>query len=197
LGIDKDFHKILDRGLQHAKRAVELDERNEYAHWICGLLLMGKRDHESAILQLKRSVELNPNCSLAYGSLGTVLSYAEHAEESILNNKIAIRSNPKDRSIFFRFASITIAHFISERYEQAAEWARKTVSRKPKWDVGHIMLVASLYYLDQPDSAKIAAERYLDELPTARSSDVERLPFRDRSHAEHIMRALLQVGVPE
>jgi adenylate cyclase len=84
-----------------AKRAIVIEERNEYAHWILGFIQLMRRKHELAVTELKRAIELNPNCSLAFGSLGTVLSYSGEPDESIKNNEIAIRLNPRDISIFF------------------------------------------------------------------------------------------------
>ena len=94
-----------------AKRAIAMDERNEYAHWVLGFIHLMLKNHHMAVMELERAVELNPNCSLAYGTLGTVLSFSGEPEKSIINNEIAIRLNPMNPSIFFRFSGIAMAHF--------------------------------------------------------------------------------------
>ena len=104
MGYRSGKHNAISEAYDLAKRAVALDESNEYAHWSIGFIQLWQRKHDMAIAELKRAVELNPNCSLAYGSLGTVLSYSGEPDESIRNNEIAIRSNPRDISIFFRYS---------------------------------------------------------------------------------------------
>jgi cytochrome c-type biogenesis protein CcmH/NrfG len=86
MGYVSDKGVAISEAYELAKRAVVLDERNEYAHWILGFIQLWRKKHDMAIAELKRAVELNPNCSLAYGSLGTVLSYSGEPDESIKNN---------------------------------------------------------------------------------------------------------------
>jgi adenylate cyclase len=91
----------ISEAYEFAKRAIVLDEQNEYAHWIMGIIQNHRGKHDMAIMELKRALELNPNCSLAYGSLGTVLYYIGEPDESIKNIELSIRLNPRDPSIFF------------------------------------------------------------------------------------------------
>lgn len=180
-----------------AARAVALDDRNEYAHWILGFIELWRRNHERAKSELERAVELNPNCSLAYGSLGTVLSYMGEPEESIQCNEIAIRSNPRDPSIFFRFSGIAMAHFVAERYSEAAEWARKSLQRKPNWRVGHAILSASLGHLGRSDEAMAAAEAYRNVFPETDTKVLFDLPFKSPADAQRFAEGLRSAGLSE
>lgn len=197
MGFAENAEDMLESGYEAAKRAVELDERNEYAHWICSLALLNKRDFEGALYEVNRSIELNPNCSLAHGTRGTVLCYSGHPEESIRSNEIAIRSNPKDVSLFFRFTGIAIAHLVSQRFEEASEWAAKAVQMKPGWDFGHIVLISSLFHLGKRDEALEASGRFLQTFPNATISSVERLPFKDDGDREMLRQGLRGAGIPE
>jgi adenylate cyclase len=131
MGYIVDKEAAVSEAYQLAKRAIDLDERNEYAHWGLGFIQLWRRNHDLAAAELKRAIEINPNCSLAFGSLGTVLSYSGEPEESIKNNEIAIRLNPRDISIFFRYSGVAMAHFVAGRYSDAVQWARKCIHRKP------------------------------------------------------------------
>ena len=180
-----------------AKRAIILDERNEYAHWGYGFIQLWRRKHESAIAELKRAIELNPNCSLAFGSLGTVLSYSGEPDESIKNNEIAIRLNPRDISIFFRYSGLAMAHFVAGRYSEATQWARKCIHRKPIWRVGHAVLVASLAQLDLIKEAKDAVYNYLENIPDETISKLRFLPFKNHTDARCFEDGLRKAGLPE
>lgn len=150
-----------------------------------------------ATAELERAVALNPNCSLAYGTLGTVLSYSGAPDESIESNEIAIRSNPKDMSIFFRFSGIAMALFVAGRYAEAAQWARKTVHRKPSWHLGHAVLAASLAQLDQLEATKDAVNNYIQMFPDARISAIRHLPFKNSDDAQRLEQGLRKAGLPE
>lgn len=197
MGYAPDWDTAVNEALVLAKRAVAIDDRNEYAHWTLGIVELWTGNLENARASLERAIELNPNCSVAYGSLGTVLSYTGDSDESIRNNEIAIRANPRDASIFFRFSGIAIAHFVARRYEEAAAWGRKSVQRKANWHVGHKVLVASLTHLGRIDEAKEALARYVEIFPETTISDLRRLPFKHQRDAERMAEGLRMAGLPE
>jgi TolB-like protein/Tfp pilus assembly protein PilF len=198
MGYASDSQESISEAYNLGKKAIGLDEYDEYAHWILGLiqLIRGKRD--TAIAELKRAIELNPNCSLAYGSLGTVLSILGEPDESIRNNEIAIRSNPKDPSIFFRYSGIAMAHFRTGRYSEASQWARKSTNRKPNWRIGHAVLVSSLAQLDLLEEAKAALDNFLENIPNETISALRKvLPFKNPDDAVRLEGGLRKAGLPE
>jgi len=197
MGYIVDKKAAISESYELAKRAVLLDERNEYAHWGFGFIQLWRRKHELAIAELKRAIELNPNCSLAFGTLGTILSYSGEPEESIKNNEIAIRLNPRDISIFFRYSGLAMAHFVAGRYSEAVQWARKSVQRKPIWRVGHAVLAASLAQLDLIKEAKAAVDNYLDNIPNETISKLRFLPFKNHIDARRLEDGLHKAGLPE
>ena len=198
MGYASDTKASISEAYNYGKTAITLDQYNEYAHWIFGLiqLVQGKRD--MAVAELRRAVELNPNCHLAYGSLGTVLSFSEESDESIRNNEIAIRSNPKDPSIFFRYSGIAMAHFVAGRYPEAAQWARKSINRKPNWRIGHAVLASSLAQLNLLDEAKEAVDNFLENIPNETITDLRKvLPFKRPGDAQRFEKGLRNAGMPE
>jgi tetratricopeptide (TPR) repeat protein len=197
MGYASDKGVAISEAYELAKRAVALDEHNEYAHWILGFIQLWRKKHDMAIAELKRAVELNPNCSLAYGSLGTVLSYSGEPDESIKNNEIAIRSNPKDISIFFRYSGLAMAHFVAGRYSEATQWARKCINRKPIWRIGHAVLTSSLARLDLLEEAKAAVDNYLEIIPDETISKLRFLPFKNHIDARSLEEGLQKAGLPE
>jgi len=65
MGFAADYHSTAQTAYTLGRRATELDDRNEYAHWAFGISGWGLHKHEESIVALERAVELNPNCSLA------------------------------------------------------------------------------------------------------------------------------------
>ena len=66
MGYIDDKKAAISESYELAKRAIVLDERNEYAHWVLGFIQLWRRKHEWAVAELKRAIELNPNRSLSY-----------------------------------------------------------------------------------------------------------------------------------
>ena len=90
-----------------------------------------------------------------------------------------------------------MAHFLAERYEEAVDWAKKAILRKPGWRVGHAVLVASLSELDRQDDAQEAVSDLLGIDATATVSDLSDLPFRDAADLEKLLSCLRNAGLPE
>ena len=198
MGYASDNKATISEAYKIAKTAIRLDEENEYAHWILGLIQFGRGKIDMAIAEQKRAIELNPNFSLAYGSLGTILSTCGEPDESIRNNQIAIRTNPKDPSIFYRYSGIAMAHFVAGRYSEASQWARKSINRKPNWRIGHAVLSSSLVQLNLFEKTKEALDNYLENIPNETISGLrEVLHFRKSSDAHRFEESLRKAGLPE
>jgi adenylate cyclase len=188
----------ISEAYEFAKRAIVLDEQNEYAHWIMGIIQNHRGKHDMAIMELKRALELNPNCSLAYGSLGTVLYYIGEPDESIKNIELSIRLNPRDPSIFFRYSALAMAHFVAGRYLEATQWARKSIQRKPIWRTGHAVLASSLAHLNRLEEAKEAVAYYLENIPGATISKLlGNFMFKDPKYPRLLAEGLRKAGLPE
>ena len=199
MGYRSDGDLIIPEAYEIAKRAVSLDDTNEYAHWILGVIQYYRRKPDLAIAEIRHAIELNPNCSGAYGSLGNILSEFGDPEESIKNNEIAIRYNPKDPAIWFRFQGLAFAHFSAGRYSEAALWARKSIHRKPSWRAGHAVLAASLAQLDLLEEAKEAVDNFLENCPLETISKLRNaMIIAGRSdHVNRFEDGLRKAGMPE
>lgn len=197
LGYAEDFSATVMLAHDLGRRASELDDRNEYAHWAFGISGWGLGRHEESIAALERAVELNPNCSLAYGSLGTALALVGRVDEAIENQQIAIRSNPRDPSIFFRFSGIALAHYLAGRYNDAEAWAGKAVHRMPRWYFAHFLLAASHMQAGREDAARAAIAYSLTVLPDLSIGHLDRIPLKDEARMSQLRDCLRRAGLPE
>ncbi len=194
LGFAKDTVPAMETAYALGRRATQLDDRNEYAHWALGISCWGLLKYDESLAALERAVALNPNCSLAYGSLGTLLGIMGRSDEAIVNQEIAIRSNPLDPSIFFRFSGLALAHYMAGRYGSAIEWAERATHRMPGWYFAHFVLVARHVALDQHQQAAEAVKACQDALPNICISDLERVPLKDPEKMSELRERLRKAG---
>ena len=194
MGFVPDVRPAMDTAYALARRAIQLDDRNEYAHWALGISGWGLLKYDESLAALERAVDLNPNCSLAYGSLGTLLGILGRSEEAIANQEIAIRSNPLDPSIFFRFSGLALAHYMAGRFEPAIEWAERAIHRMPRWYFAHLVLVASYVALDRQEDAANAFDYCQDVLPDTSIKDLDRVPLKDPDKQNELRARLIKAG---
>ena len=176
MGFTGEPETVLHLGLSHIDRAVAINEEDEYTHWVRGNVLVCLRDTRRALAAFDRSREINPAFSLAVASYGTACAWAGRREDAIQMSEQALSANPKDPSNFFRFNSISVAHFTAADFEQSLDWAERTLERKKKFLVPHLIRVASSSHLETADlSAKVADLRAA--FPAAESLGQDMTPF--------------------
>lgn len=197
MGFVPDVRPAMETAYVLARRATQLDDRNEYAHWALGISCWGLLKYDESLAALERAVALNPNCSLAYGSLGTLLGIMGRPDDAIANQEIAIRSNPLDPSIFFRFSGLALAHYMAGRYDAAIEWAERAIHRMPQWFFAHFVLAASQVALDQHDKAASTVKACQTGVPQIRLADLERVPLKDTAKMAELRRRLREAGFSE
>ena len=202
-----EFHEVylghssdstqLARGLALAERALAANPRDEYSHWILGVLSAFLGQHDRGIGALRRSIELNPNFALGHGTLATVLAWSGEFDQSRKQNQIALRLNPRDPSNFFRYFGLSLAEFVAGRYSEAVNWARMVANQKPDWLLGHILLIASLAKDGQSDEAVTALTTCRLRHSDARISALAWLPFKWQGDFERLKEGLRKAGLPE
>lgn len=197
MGFVPDVKPAMETAYALARRATQLDDRNEYAHWALGISCWGLLKYEESLAALERAVALNPNCSLAYGSLGTLLGILGRSDEAIANQDIAIRSNPLDPSIFFRFSGLALAHYMAGRFETAIEWAERAIHRRPSWFFAHFVLAASHIALGHDKDAASAVKAALGALPGIGVEDLDRVPLKDPEKMATLRERLIKAGFPK
>jgi adenylate cyclase len=176
MGFTNEPEKVLRLGLEQIDRAVEINEEDEYAHWVRGNILLDMRNTPKALAAFDRSREINPAFSLAVASYGTACAWAGRADEAIRLSEQALSANPKDPSNFFRFNTIAVAHFTTGDFEQSLAWSERTLERRKKFLPPHLIRVASSAHLETPDLA-VKVSELLHEFPSAQAIGQELAPF--------------------
>jgi adenylate cyclase len=121
----------LAEAMQAAENAVAADRDDPLALTALGFAcsLCGFRDRAVAILE--RAVQVNPSSAIAFWSLGATLTTAGRPDEGIPMVEKAMRLSPQDPLMNEFLFTIGSAHFMAERYEEAIEYAQRSLDMKP------------------------------------------------------------------
>jgi adenylate cyclase len=76
LGYDQKRDESLRRARDLGRRALELDEDDEWSHLVFAWILLEFGEFDQAIEGIERGIEINPNFSMLYGGMADALSYA-------------------------------------------------------------------------------------------------------------------------
>jgi adenylate cyclase len=148
----------LDRA---ARKCVELDHQDSLSHQALGLSYSIKGQREKAIASFELAIHLNPSNPTAYHNLGFWLAMTGKGEDAIMCLQKGMRLSPHDTGIFFSTYSMALAYFALGRYEEAVDWALRSVQRRPGHSPALRVIAASYAYLGRLDEARVAAQELL------------------------------------
>ena len=180
-----------------ARRAVELDDKDAYAHYALAWANVLMRGHEDAIAEAQKSIDLTPNFALGYYILGVARVFIGRFEQAIDPFRRAMRLSPHEPLAFVFYYYLSLAQYHWEHYEEAVKIARMGIGIRPT----HMLyraLAASYGQLGRSEEARAALAEMRRLMPEA----AERLwdvinPYLDPSHRAHFIVGLRKAGWPE
>jgi TolB-like protein/Flp pilus assembly protein TadD len=114
-----------------------------------------------AAAALDRALTLNPNAAHAWLVRGNIHALRNQPEAAIEAIERARRLSPFDPYSFFYAAAIAAAHFAARRFEQAIEWADRSLHDQPRLVTAIRLKVAALAHLGHLDEARAELSRVL------------------------------------
>jgi adenylate cyclase len=137
-----------------AQKCIALDGKNPEGHIALAVFygLVGQRDQIFRSLEL--AIELNPCQPQAHFQLGNFLAYLGRADEAIESLERAMTLSPRDRFMWEFLGGTAMAHFGAARYEEAVDWALRSLHRRPDSLYPQGILAASYAWLDRMDEAQ-------------------------------------------
>jgi TolB-like protein len=178
-----------------ARRAVELDESDPWAHMALGYLAFAARRTDEAVRRFRVAIDLNPNFAAAYGYVGWVLAHDGQSDEAIKNLRQAIRMSPRDPFNVFFLAGFAAAHYLAGRYAEAADWAEQAVQLRP----GHLgarrKLCASLAQAGRIEEAKTVMNTLRQLQPDISIAWVKQSVPYTSGPMEHFLAGLRKAGL--
>jgi adenylate cyclase len=158
-----------DRSIQELNQAVRkgvaLDNKDPSGQLVLGRAYWVAGDIEKAVTCAEVAVQLDPSFAFAYFSLGLLLAHAGRPEEAIENIERGMRLSPRDLTMHFAFSYLAQAHFGAGRYEDAVDWAQRSLQQRPDYDHAYRTLAASHAHLGQLDEARAALREAVRIVP--------------------------------
>jgi len=186
----------LEAALAAARRAADLDPEDPGAHYALGRAHTLRREHDLALPELEAAIELNPSYAQAHYALGHALATSGRPAEAFAPLEEAMRLSPHDPYIGQFMVRLSEAHQFLGHYEEAAEWARRSL-RQPnvQWS-RHAALVSALGHLGWAEEGERALAVLMAFRPDFSADFVrERHPIQDSRSMDHYLEGLRKAGL--
>jgi tetratricopeptide (TPR) repeat protein len=181
-----------------ARRAVAADDKDAAAHTMAAIDELFSGRHDDAIRRLRRAIELDPNSSFARGFLGAACAFGGEADLAIQQAQEAIRLSPRDYLVVIWHVTAAWAHLSAERFEQAADCARRAADWNPAFADAHGVLASASAHLGRMADARASLDAFTGLVPGLSLADqLLARPFRRPADRERYLAGLRKAGLPE
>ena len=161
-----------------AAHAVELDDRDPWAHLALGYVAFTRRRTDEAVDEFQHALDLNPNFAAAHGFLGHALVLDGRSDQAIAHSEQAIRMSPHDPQNALFNVGLAAAHYLAGRYNEAIVYGRKAMQQRFGLTNGHRIYIASLAQAGQIDEARAALAKLQELQPGHSVAWIERnIPY--------------------
>lgn len=171
---------------EHAERALEADESEEWAHFAIANVHLNLRQFEAAEKHFERGIEINPNNVPGRIMHAEWLTFAGRYEDALRQLDDVKLRDPFPPDWYWEIRGSAL--FQLRRYEEAARCFRSMGVLQP-WN--RIYLAASLGYAGDPAGA---ARQLAIQRAEAPGLSLERIaardPYRDAAATEHLVAGL-------
>lgn len=154
----------LREGMEAALKAVQLDERNPYAHYALAMVSAVAERFEQSISAARKAIEIGPNFALGHLVLGMALLCSGRASEAIAPLEYGLRLSPYDPQNFVWFNFLALARLFSGRAAAGLEAAARALQVRPNWWTSLEVLVCCYAALEKWGEARRCAQQ-LDSVP--------------------------------
>jgi adenylate cyclase len=186
---------VLDRALELAETAVDLDARLPQARAQLGAVLLYKRQHDDALVEFERAFALNPN--FIDHRFAQALTYTGEPAKAIELLEANMRLDPF-QPLIYATSWVGQANYSLKHYGEAVRCFRECASRLPHLQWPHVYLAFGYGQAGQLEEARKEAAEVLRINPGFTIERYKRLAvFKDANDAEHRLDGLRKAGLPE
>jgi adenylate cyclase len=185
---------ILDRALDRAQRAVELDRTLPEAYATLAWVLHWHYRRDESLAAFERAYELNPNLADCRYSL--ILTHRGQPDEGIAVMKRTMRLDPFHAPVCFTW--LGNAYYMAGRYDEAFQSLSTAANRMPVHRPTRVWLAAAAAQSGQREAAQSAVNAVLKQQPDltiAKWLQLLRLPRPD--DANRLAEGMRKAGFPE
>jgi adenylate cyclase len=182
-GRSADPQGDLKRGDELVSKALALNPNSSNAHLFKANVLSIQGRYGEAIAEDERTLALDPTNVNAYENIGTANLFLGEFEKSLAFLDRAIRLSPHDPALQHWYSGKALAYFSLKQYDQAIEWARRSIANKPNNPYAQLYLIAALALTGHDSEAHEALEQYL-ALPPIGARTIAGFKATLRPHAD-------------
>ncbi len=195
-GYSDDIRRDLSEACVEAERAVAIDARDPYGHYILFHAYMMSHRHKAALAKAQRVIDLSPNFALGHSALGWARIFIGHFSEALDPLHTALRLSPNDPLSFLFMRNLALAHYHLGNYEEAIHYSERALTTRRQ----HLTLIMMLACLGQLGRGE-AAKALLPEIISMEPADVEHywpvvFPYADPAHHAQLLEGLKKAGFP-
>jgi TolB-like protein len=187
-----------ETSLAYAQRALDIDPDDALAMALFGWERIMFRADYAGLALCSRAVELNPNNRAVLDLAAVAHLHAGALEDVIACATRALELSPGAPDAYMCINHISSAHFSAGRFEEAAEWAQRSIDLEKGFIYSHLFLAASHAHLGRDDEAKAALKVALALRPdftVAQESEDQAMRFPERRKLW--IDGLRRAGMPE
>jgi TolB-like protein len=179
-------------GLDAALKAVQLDEKNPYAHYALAICSTQANAPEQAVLAAEKAIEISPSFALGYLVLGMGNLFRGNAHDALAPFEHGLMLNPYDPQNFVWYNLLALAYLFAERPENGLAAAVKGRKIRPAWRPIYETLACCYVALGQAQEAEPSIAQLRQLVPAY--SGLEPLKLRNPQWAHRYRNLLEQAG---
>ena len=173
-GWSEDPARDLSEGRSAALEAVQLDEKNPYAHYALAIVSNYADDFTLALRSAEKAIELSPSFALGHLVHGMAALYAGDARLAVRSLEHGLRLNRYDPQNFVWYNVLALAFLFSGDAENAAARAVAALQIRPTWRPAMRTAAAALAASGRAEAAAQWRRRE-SETPSASSDALQPL----------------------
>jgi len=202
MGYTDETEKALTNALTWARKAISLDDREDFAYRVLGSAQTHTGEHEESLKNLDRAIEINPNLASAYNAraLSLLLGPTFDAEAIKQTVETAIRLSPKDTTIWSLLHSLAVVCCIEGDFEKAVEYLQESCRQPVTTYFPFYYLAATLKVLGRNDEAERTFAKAREMNPTfSFAKQLKQLSEHAVARVEGagLMQAFRDLGLPD
>ena len=153
-------------GVQLARQAIDVGKDDPETLCMAAFTLsIFAGEHATATTAVQRAFSLNPNSVHAWMTSGWNSAFLNRPDPAVDALQRAIRLSPLDPLGYLFAAGLAFAHAVAHHYEEAIEWADRSLQQQPRFVIPIRLRTALCAYLDRTEEAREWLGRLLELQP--------------------------------
>jgi adenylate cyclase len=182
----------LDCALEHAEKAVAIDDADYECHETLGWILLHCKSYDLSEQHYRRAIELNPNSPAELAAMGSACSFLGRPDEGIEWFELARRIDPFFDATWY-WNLLGAAFFNARRYDDAVAAFERTLG-PPLWVKAYEAAARAL--AGRADIAQDLAASVMKAAPDfCAVSMVHKEPYKNPADLDHLVAGLQAAGL--